>query len=146
MDTAPKGHILIVDDDKGILFLVSRMLKKLGYETTTAQDGLEALEKTESQGSFDFVLTDIHMPAMDGWELALRIKERNPTLPVAALTGDVPEYIGPRLEGSGICHVFYKPMDLNEFEEVVPGVMSGSIGAAPPTNGIATVSRRTKAL
>ncbi|HXC92407.1 MAG TPA: response regulator, partial [Geobacteraceae bacterium] len=60
-----KKRILVVDDEENLRHLLSLLLKKQGYAPESAADGTEALEKL-STGSFDFVLSDILMPKMDG--------------------------------------------------------------------------------
>ncbi|MEI8348276.1 MAG: response regulator, partial [Pseudomonadota bacterium] len=60
-----KGKALVVDDEENILDILENQLKSFGLEVTTAHDGLEALNKLKSE-TYDFVLTDITMPHMDG--------------------------------------------------------------------------------
>src|SRR3989338_8339735 len=71
------SKILIVDDEKDILDLLSKVFKKNGYEVETARDGIEALDKAKSFKPA-LILTDIKLPNMDGIELMekfdLRIK------------------------------------------------------------------------
>ena len=51
------------------------MFSRLGYMTISAQDGTEALDCMKNNDSIHLVLTDINMPQMDGWKIALHIKE-----------------------------------------------------------------------
>jgi two-component system, NtrC family, response regulator AtoC len=60
-----KKRILVVEDEENLRHLLSLLLKKQGYAPESAADGAEALEKL-SAGSYDFVLSDILMPKMDG--------------------------------------------------------------------------------
>ena len=69
------------------------MLSRLGYMTISAQDGTEALDCMKNNDSIHLVLTDINMPQMDGWELALHIKELKPDIPIVVLTGEAPDAI-----------------------------------------------------
>ena len=69
-----KAYILVVDDEKLIRNLVCLMLPKLNYGTVSAQDASEALTCVKNGCDIKLVLTDINMPKIDGWELALRIK------------------------------------------------------------------------
>jgi len=77
--------ILIVDDEKNYLVVLSAFLSGEGYETLTADTAERALEIVETT-DLDLVLTDMKMPTMDGIELLRRIKERDPDLPVVMMT------------------------------------------------------------
>lgn len=77
--------ILIVDDEKNYLLVLSAVLEEEGYEVLTALSGLEALE-TQKSSDVDLVLTDMKMPGMDGIELLERIKAYDPDLPVIMMT------------------------------------------------------------
>ena len=77
--------ILVVDDDDAIRALVARMLKMAGYETCTARDGHEALEQFRAERP-DFVVTDLVMPRMDGFELCRRVREFS-SVPIIVMTG-----------------------------------------------------------
>ncbi len=59
------GSILIVDDEKNMRHMLAVMLSKAGYDTDTACDGNDALQKITTQ-SYDYILCDIKMPVMDG--------------------------------------------------------------------------------
>ena len=65
--------ILIVDDEKNYPLILSAVLEEEGYETLTANSGLEALEKIKDC-DVDLVLTDMKMPSMDGIELLEKLK------------------------------------------------------------------------
>ena len=77
--------ILIVDDEKNYLLVLSEVLKDEGYEVLAAQGGHEALEIQKSS-DLDLILTDMKMPAMDGIELLENIKALDPDLPVIMMT------------------------------------------------------------
>ncbi len=77
--------ILVVDDEKNYLLVLSAVLEEEGYEVLTAQGGHEALEIQKSS-DLDLILTDMKMPAMDGIELLENIKALDPDLPVIMMT------------------------------------------------------------
>ena len=77
--------ILIVDDEKNYLVVLSAFLSEEGYETITAENGEDALEILDAT-DLDLVLTDMKMSPMDGIELLGHIKERIPDLPVVMMT------------------------------------------------------------
>jgi two-component system NtrC family response regulator len=77
--------ILVVDDEKNYLLVLSEVLQDEGYEVLTAQGGHEALEIQKSS-DLDLILTDMKMPTMDGIELLENIKALDPDLPVIMMT------------------------------------------------------------
>ena len=80
-------RVLLVDDDILVSMGAADMLLDLGHSVTEARSGLQALKLLESDSLFDVVVTDYAMPGMNGFELAHRIKERNPKLPIVLATG-----------------------------------------------------------
>jgi len=77
--------ILIVDDEKNYLLVLSAVLEDEGYEVLTALGGQEALE-IQKTSDLDLILTDMKMPGMDGIELLEHIKAIDPDLPVIMMT------------------------------------------------------------
>lgn len=65
--------ILIVDDSTLILSLHANILKRIGFECTSAENGVVALESC-LKTKFDLILTDINMPRMDGYEFTKRVR------------------------------------------------------------------------
>jgi len=72
-------RILLVDDDALVLSVVREMLEADEHRVDTATNGLEALQQIE-RGTFDFIITDINMPALDGIGLYRAIERRWPDL------------------------------------------------------------------
>ena len=84
--TAP-CKVLIVDDDQLVMTGTSAMVDDLGHESIEAHSAEEALSKLESGMEIDVVITDHAMPVMTGLQLAARIQERYPGLPIILATG-----------------------------------------------------------
>ena len=80
------SKLLLIDDEKAIVRVLSISLKSDGYDVVTAYSGEEGLEVFQRE-SPDIVLTDIKMPGMDGLEVTERIKARCPWTPVVVITG-----------------------------------------------------------
>ena len=118
-----KINILVVDDNELIREMVCLLLASLGYLPTPAQDATEAIDCMNNNDSFQLVLTDINMPQIDGWELALHIKDLNPDLPVVALTGEAPNEILPKLPGSGIDQALFKPIKLEVLKDAMSSIL-----------------------
>ena len=70
-------HILIVDDSKTVRNLVAFILKAEGFKVTTAEDGLDGLEKLYAMESVDLILSDINMPHMDGFTFIAQVREQD---------------------------------------------------------------------
>ncbi len=70
-------HILIVDDSKTVRNLVAFILKAEGFKVTTAEDGLDGLEKLYAMESVDLILSDINMPRMDGFTFIAQVREQD---------------------------------------------------------------------
>lgn len=85
-----KGRILVVDDSPGARERVCSTLRDAGYQTLEACEGSEGLWRARTQ-EFDAVLTDIHMPTMDGLEFIRQLRQLRgyDRTPVFVLTSDV---------------------------------------------------------
>ena len=87
----PAAHILVADDNQFNHMLVRTILEKNGYVVSTADNGRSALQWLEDNPRPDAVLMDLHMPEMDGYEAARRIRtmKRFADLPIVALSAEV---------------------------------------------------------
>jgi two-component system cell cycle sensor histidine kinase/response regulator CckA len=83
----PGATILVVDDEPVVLEVATRMLENGGFRVRQASDGADALEAVELHGPPQLVLTDLLMRRIGGSELARRLKERWPALPVLYMSG-----------------------------------------------------------
>jgi CheY-like chemotaxis protein len=79
--------VLVVDDDHDLRYLLSVRLISAGYMVYGAANGLEALEQMEKH-SIDVVLTDYHMPKMDGFEFLSICRVKWPGTPVVFFSGE----------------------------------------------------------
>ena len=79
--------LLLVDDEELVRFATGELLRELGHKVTDVGSGAEALELIEDGLQVDAVVTDYKMPRMDGAELARRLREARPALPVLIITG-----------------------------------------------------------
>ena len=76
--------ILVVDDNKEIVYSISELLKYEGYETLKAYDGMEALDIMERE-NVDLILLDVMMPRMDGWQVCREVRQSS-KVPIIMLT------------------------------------------------------------
>jgi two-component system, OmpR family, phosphate regulon response regulator OmpR len=82
------AHLLVVDDDRRIRALLSRMLSGEGYRVTAAADAAEAMARLKSL-TFDLIVLDVMMPGEDGYAFAARLRSGSPELkhvPILMLT------------------------------------------------------------
>lgn len=121
-----KEKVLIIDDDDNICELVSLYLLKEGYKIFTASNGIEGLEKFESEHP-DIIVLDIMMPGMDGWEVCRRIKKRftTPILILSAKGETFDKVLGLEL---GADDYLVKPFDPKELVARVKAVLRRSSG------------------
>ncbi len=119
-------HVMYVDDDQALVFLIARVLKRKGFTVTTFTDPHEAQAALRADaGAFDIVVTDYNMPGYSGIDLLRYAKQIRPELPVALASG----YVTPELEQSAIREgadaLIYKPNDVSEFCETVQRLIAG---------------------
>ena len=107
-------HILIVDDDKNIRYVMKEILESNGYTAFTADRASKALNILEKE-HIDLAVVDIMMPGINGYELTREIREFNPDFPILMVSAkQMPE---DRKLGflAGIDDFMSKPIDTDEF-------------------------------
>lgn len=118
------GRLLLIDDQQLVRQVCEGMLKRLGYEVVTCEDGAEGLEYyREHWATIDVVLTDMIMPKMGGLECLGEMRKINPALKAILCTGYSREDIAEQVKERHILGFIQKPYRLQELSEVVAGVM-----------------------
>ncbi len=84
----PTGRILLVDDERPILEIMSRILQKQGFTVATAETGRTAIQKIKND-TFDTVLVDLKLQDVNGIDLLRMITAVNPDIKKIVLTGEV---------------------------------------------------------
>ncbi|HIX40981.1 response regulator [Desulfovibrio sp.] len=81
-------HILVVDDSKTIRNLVAFVLKAEGFKVSTAEDGLDAMEKLYNLDPVDLIVSDVNMPRMDGFTFIknIRMQDAYKDIPIIVLS------------------------------------------------------------
>ncbi|MBX3013877.1 MAG: response regulator transcription factor [Caldilineaceae bacterium] len=116
-----KISILVADDEKMMLQLLSMSLQRLGYHVVTAENGLEAIELFD-RNHFDLVLLDVLMPGMDGFSACAEIRKRS-DIPVVMLTAlSRPDDIVRGLE-IGADNYIVKPFTFKEVEAKLRAIL-----------------------
>lgn len=80
-----RPKLLVIDDDQLMRKLLARVLTAKGYDPTLAQNGAQAKELL-ARGGFDLILTDVHMPQVDGIGVLKMVRETDPDFPVILFT------------------------------------------------------------
>jgi DNA-binding NtrC family response regulator len=105
-------NVLIVDDDRRMANTLSDILNVKGYSTEVAYSGRGAIKKVES-GCFDFILTDVKMPDIDGVKFYKTIKVRKPDIPVVLMTAYSTDSLVKEGLDAGVVATLTKPLDIN---------------------------------
>lgn len=118
-------YILAVDDEPSMLRLLEISLRQAGYQPLTAKDGREALEVVRTR-NVDCVVTDLHMPRMDGLQLLKEIRQTDIELPVIIVTaqGEIKSAIDAMKHGAS--DYILRPFDLEELELAIKRALSFS--------------------
>jgi len=113
-------HVLYVDDDESIVFLMTRMLERQGYRVSAYVDPKEALAAARANpDQYDIAVTDFNMPGMSGLALATALREIRPDLPVLLASGYITEELRRQAPAAGVRELMYKPNTADELFEAV---------------------------
>lgn len=125
--------VLLVDDEPEIRNMVSDFLRNLGHEVKCAADASEAVEISKTHdGRIDLLITDVVMPQMDGFELALRLREERSDLPVLVMSGFTGGALRKRGRELGEVPFLSKPFSLRQLESSLKAMLSQSGGGPAP--------------
>jgi light-regulated signal transduction histidine kinase (bacteriophytochrome)/CheY-like chemotaxis protein len=134
-------RVLIVDDDKTLRWLTKRQLQKLGFLVDAAEDGEDGFRQLRA-GRHDLLLTDCHMPQMDGVALTQAVRaDPDPELraiPIVGLTADVTEEQRIRCFDAGMNDLAIKPLRVEQLAQLLHKHLDGPqpVQAAAPAAGL----------
>jgi PAS domain S-box-containing protein len=117
-----RGRILVIDDEAPIAQLLEDALGGDGHSVEIANSGEEGL-KMAALSEYDLVMTDLGMPDMSGWEVAARIREATPELPVILVTGWGTALSAEEVTGSGVAAVVHKPFEIQDLLQTANNVL-----------------------
>ena len=122
-----RARILLVDDDPMLTQLITDMLSLDGYHVETAPNGVAALEKVQGR-RYDLILTDLHMPELDGAGLYRELTRRqaHPPRKIIFLTGTAGESESHRVVQETGLPVLRKPFNIIELLELVRKVLGAA--------------------
>jgi two-component system, cell cycle sensor histidine kinase and response regulator CckA len=119
--------VLYIDDDDAMVFLVTRMLQRRGYQVSGYTDPLQGLKALrEDPAAFDLALTDHNMPGMSGVDVAREIRDIRPDLPVALASGYITDGLRSEAAEAGVRDIIFKPNVVEDFCDVVHDLAQGS--------------------
>jgi len=105
--------VLIVDDEKDFLDIIAERIGARGMDVSTASSAEDALNMVETE-SYDVVIMDFMMPALDGFKALKLMKTKRPEVQIILLTGNVPDEKRIEAKALGALDVIEKPPDLND--------------------------------
>jgi len=111
-----QGRVLVAEDNPVNRKVLDRLLERMGLDRDLAVDGVEAAEFYEARlEEYDLVLLDCHMPRMDGYQVAQRIRatQRNVRIPIIAVTANCSPADRSRCTSSGMDDIIPKPYEVD---------------------------------
>jgi len=128
-----RGTVLVVDDEEHVLNVAGAMLRTLGLEVMTADDGVDALEVYRQQcDKIDVVLLDMTMPRLDGAETFRKLRTLNPNLKVILTSGYNEQDATSRFVGKGLAGFIQKPFMLRDLEAMMRRTLGGGEASPAP--------------
>ena len=82
-----KGRVLLAEDDHMTSLMITKILQKKNYEVTTVHNGLDAITEAKKH-DFDYLITDIIMPEVEGIEVISEVLESSPNTKIIAISSD----------------------------------------------------------
>lgn len=116
--------VLLAEDNKTNQLIAKSLLEQVGIESIIASNGKEAVELYHlHRDRIDLILMDLHMPVMNGYEAAEKIRELSDSVPIVAMTADVIPGVRDKCEQSGIFHYISKPFNPDHFIKTIKDIM-----------------------
>ncbi|MBD3274154.1 MAG: response regulator, partial [Candidatus Marinimicrobia bacterium] len=118
-------HILVVDDEPQIRYLLSDQLEALGYNVTTSEDGMSALQIFKAKPEmYTLIITDFGLPGMNGQDLAKEIHSIDPAKKIIGITGYIIDE-NYELTHNGFLAILKKPFELDELMSLISKNING---------------------
>jgi len=118
-----KNQVLVVDDDRRICELVSRMLERLGHEPIVVRSGKSAVDECERR-NFDLILLDLEMPEMNGQQVFETLRDKEADLPVVFMTGYRTEELATSIGPDRAVGFLAKPFPLDKLRTTMESLLS----------------------
>ncbi|MEO5617060.1 MAG: ATP-binding protein, partial [Candidatus Eisenbacteria bacterium] len=122
----PTLRVLVVDDEEIVLDVLADLLRVLEQDVTTARGGIAGREAVLA-GNFDVVFTDLGMPDLNGWDLALTVKSARPGVGVVLVTGWGTQLEGGAAMAHGVDRVMSKPVSIDDLDRALRQIAEGRV-------------------
>ena len=117
------ARILIVEDEKAISMLLQRIVKNMGHEVATADEGGTARDICESQ-DIDLIMTDIQMPGKPtGTDLIRCMRQSKPNCPIVVVSGYTNAECMEECEKLGVSDFLPKPFEMGFVKELIANLL-----------------------
>ena len=129
--TPNNAELLLVDDEPAVIQLEKKMIEELGYhvvERTSSTDALNTFAANPS--AFDLVISDMAMPSMTGDQLAKKIIEIRPDMPIVICTGFSDRIHNNKPEELGIKGLLMKPILKKKMAQMIRNVLDAANGSS----------------
>lgn len=115
-------HILLVEDNALNQMIITKLVQRIPFRITLADDGEEAIQYIQRENNaFDLILMDLHLPGMDGYETAQKIRAlpQGADTPIVALTAGKESALPEQVEQAGMVDLLNKPINIDALKEIV---------------------------
>jgi len=118
-------RILYIEDNEDNIYMLTRRLKRQGFEVLVARDGEQGVAMARSEQP-DLILMDLNMPIMDGWEATRQLKGASETeaIPVIALSAHAMTGDRERAIEAGCTDYHTKPVELDKLLELIERLLN----------------------
>ena len=141
MSEATSPKVLVVEDDPAMRALLTRQLRRKGFDVSEAGDAETVLNQASAGSGYDLVVADVHLPGQSGVELARHLRKGDADSRVVFVTGDHDESLAREAMEEGAAGYLLKPFEFFELEAVVRSALKPvqtmmrrhgmGVGAAP---------------
>ena len=123
------ARILVVEDEAAVRDMLVDVLAGQGHDVVAHENGASALAHLDRR-AFDLALVDLSMPGMSGWDVAKALREVQPLVPIALVTGWGDQIDFGEARTRGIDYLMAKPFNVDDLTRLVAGVLArGSSGS-----------------
>ncbi|HET9614502.1 MAG TPA: response regulator, partial [Candidatus Limnocylindrales bacterium] len=124
------AHVVVVEDEPAVRSLVERVLRRAGYDVAAFRDGDAALDALADRSvPVDLLLTDVVMPGPNGFEVARRLRETRPDVPVVVMSGHASDEVRAGGGSVGVAAALTKPFTVPDLLDQVGAALAAKARA-----------------